>query len=161
MRLSSVLLVPTLAVASLFVAGFALAAEPTQPLTPDIPEKFDVPTEGDDFVKRVEMIPMRDGVKLHTVIVIPRGAKNAPILFTRTPHEAAKRTQRAPSATMQGVLPQGDDVFVADGYIRVFQDVRGKYKSEGDYVMTRPVRGPLNGSQVDHTTDAWDSIDWL
>jgi putative CocE/NonD family hydrolase len=58
-------------------------------------------------------------------------------------------------------LPQGDDVFVADGYIRVFQDVRGKYKSEGDYVMTRPVRGPLNPTSTDHVTDAYDTIDWL
>ena len=48
-----------------------------------------------------------------------------------------------------------------DGYIRVFQDVRGKYKSEGDYVMTRPVRGPLNPTATDHVTDAYDTIDWL
>ena len=47
------------------------------------------------------------------------------------------------------------------GYIRVFQDVRGKYDSEGDYVMTRPPRGPLNDSPVDHSTDAYDTIDWL
>ena len=52
-------------------------------------------------------------------------------------------------------------MFVDAGYIRVFQDVRGKYGSEGDYVITRPVRGPLNPTKVDHTTDAWDTIDWL
>ena len=52
-------------------------------------------------------------------------------------------------------------MFATDGYIRVFQDVRGKYKSEGDYVMTRPVRGPLNPTSTDHVTDAWDTIDWL
>ena len=46
-------------------------------------------------------------------------------------------------------------------YIRVWQDVRGKYGSEGDYVMTRPVRGPLNPTATDHSTDAWDTIDWL
>ena len=62
---------------------------------------------------------------------------------------------------MLAVLPLGDEVFGADGYIRVFQDVRGKYKSEGDYVMTRPVRGPLNPTKVDHVTDAYDTIDWL
>ena len=62
---------------------------------------------------------------------------------------------------MLATLPQGDEVFVADGYIRVFQDVRGKYGSEGDYVMTRPLRGPLNSSEVDHSTDAYDTIDWL
>ena len=62
---------------------------------------------------------------------------------------------------MLSILPQGDEVFVNGGYIRVFQDVRGKYKSEGDYVMTRPVRGPLNHTETDHVTDAYDTIDWL
>ena len=50
----------------------------TSPLTPDIAEKYVAPTAASDYVKRVAMIPMRDGVKLYTVIVIPRGAKNAP-----------------------------------------------------------------------------------
>jgi putative CocE/NonD family hydrolase len=62
---------------------------------------------------------------------------------------------------MIATVPLADEVFAADGYIRVYQDVRGKYKSEGDYVMTRPVLGPLNASTTDHVTDAWDSIDWL
>jgi hypothetical protein len=107
------------------------------------------------------MIPMRDGVKLYTVIIVPKGAHDAPILLTRTPYNAAKRTERSPSFHMLATLPQGDDVFVAGGYIRVFQDVRGKYKSEGEYVMTRPVRGPLNPTETDHVTDAYDTIDWL
>src|SRR5271167_5187778 len=118
----------------------ALAAGPDDP-GGDIPEKFVKPEGQDDYVKRVEMIPMRDGVKLYTVIVIPKGAKNAPILFTRTPYDAAHRAARSQSERMLATLPQGDEVFVADGYIRVFQDVRGKYGSEGDYVMTRPLRG--------------------
>lgn len=133
----------------------------TPPLTPDIPPKFQIPTESFDYVKRVEMIPMRDGVKLYTVIVIPKGAKNAPIILTRTPYNAANRAQRSLSSRMLSILPQGDEVFVADGYIRVFQDIRGKYGSEGEYVMTRPLRGPLNSSEVDHSTDAYDTIDWL
>jgi putative CocE/NonD family hydrolase len=62
---------------------------------------------------------------------------------------------------MKSLLPQGDEVFVDDGYIRVFQDVRGKYGSEGDYVMTRPLIGPLNNTKTDHSTDAWDTIEWL
>lgn len=133
----------------------------TSPLTPDIPARFQAPTASDDFVKRDVMIPMRDGVKLHTVIVIPRRAKNAPIILTRTPYNASKRTERADSTHMLAVLGQGDEVFVADGYIRVFQDVRGKYGSEGDYLMTRPLRGPLNSTNTDHSTDAYDTIDWL
>ena len=133
----------------------------TPPLTPDIPAKFVVPAGDYDYVKREVMIPMRDGVKLYTVIVVPRGASHAPILLTRTPYNATKRTERNRSPRMSATLPQGDEVFVDAGYIRVFQDVRGKYKSEGDYIMTRPPRGPLNASKVDHTTDAWDTIDWL
>ncbi len=145
----------------LFLFGAALAQADTPPLTPDIPAKFTAPTGNADYVKRVEMIPMRDGVKLHTVIVIPKGATHAPILLTRTPYDADKRTERNISTSMLATLPQGDEVFVKGGYIHVFQDVRGKYGSQGDYVMTRPLRGPLNGSKVDHSTDAYDTIDWL
>src|SRR5713226_8565936 len=143
------------------VIGSLLSAQQTPPLTPDIPAKFDAPLSAYDYVKRDVMIPMRDGVKLHTVIILPTGARNAPILLTRTPYNASKRTERNASPHMLATLPQGDEVFVTDGYIRVFQDVRGKYKSEGDYVMTRPVRGPLNPTATDHVTDAYDTIDWL
>lgn len=146
---------------ALAVAGGTMAQ--TAPMTPDITgKKFKAPEPQRDFIKRVEMIPMRDGTKLYTVIVIPKGAKDAPILFTRTPYNAAKRADRVPNATrMVDALSQGDSVFVEDGYIRVIQDVRGKYGSEGDYVITRPPRGPLNKTGIDHATDAWDSIDWL
>src|SRR5580704_13643172 len=133
----------------------------TSPLSPDIPGQYQASTASDDYIKRVVMIPMRDGVKLYAVIVIPRGAKHAPIILTRTPYNAAKRADRGESIHMLATLPQGDEVFVSDGYIRVFQDVRGKYGSEGDYLMTRPVRGPLNRTATDHVTDAYDTIDWL
>src|ERR1700678_2037680 len=127
----------------------------------DIPKTFTNPTANRDYIKREAMIPMRDGVKLYTVIVVPKGAKDAPILLTRTPYNATARASRNNSDRMLSILPQGDEVFVQAGYIRVFQDVRGKYKSEGDYLMTKPVRGPLNASATDHTTDAYDTIDWL
>jgi uncharacterized protein len=133
----------------------------TSPLTPDIPASYEAPGTGYDYAKRDVMIAMRDGVKLHTVIVIPRGAKSAPILLTRTPYNAARRAEHAESTHMLATLPPGDDVFVAGGYIRVFQDVRGKYGSEGDYLMTRPLRGPLNSTDTDQSTDAYDTIDWL
>ena len=159
MRMQAVLRITGLALA--LATGTAMAQ--TAPMTPDISgRKFKAPEPQRDFVKRVEMIPMRDGRKLYTVIVVPKGAHEAPILLTRTPYNAAKRADRVPNATrMVDAMPQGDTVFVADGYIRVFQDVRGKYGSEGDYVMTRPPRGPLNDSGIDHSTDAWDTIDWL
>jgi uncharacterized protein len=148
-----------------FIA-FASAWADTPPLAPDVPAKFVAPSESNDYVKRVVEIPMRDGVKLHTVIVIPKGAigtdsKKAPIILTRTPYNADKRSERSISRSMLGTMPQGDEVFVRSGYIRVFQDVRGKYGSAGDYVMTRPLIGPLNNSKVDHSTDAYDTIDWL
>jgi uncharacterized protein len=127
----------------------------------DIPKTFSPATADQDYVKREVMIPMRDGVKLYTVMVLPKGAHDAPMLLTRTPYNAAKRVARNNSTHMLSILPQGDEVFVNAGYIRVFQDVRGKYKSEGDYVMTRPVRGTLNSTATDHVTDAYDTIDWL
>ncbi len=127
----------------------------------DIPPPAAMPVPGADYVKREAMIPMRDGVSLYTVIVVPKGARGAPILLTRTPYNAAKRAKRTDSPSMLAMLPQGDGVFVQAGYIRVFQDVRGKYGSQGDYVMTRPPIGPLNPSKTDDTTDAWDTIDWL
>jgi uncharacterized protein len=127
----------------------------------DIPAKFDAPTENFDYVKRVEMVPMRDGVKLYTVIVIPKGAKNVPMVLTRTCYNAAARAQRAYSPKMLDTLPLSDDVFVGAGWIRVYQDVRGKYGSEGNYLMTPPPIGPLNSSGIDDTTDAYDTIDWL
>src|ERR1700684_1601854 len=127
----------------------------------DIPSEFKAPTGDYNYVKRVEMIPMRDGVKLYTVIVIPKGATHAPILLTRTPYNAKDRAARSESPHMLDELPLSDEVFVTAGYIRVFQDVRGKYGSEGAYIMTPPPIGPLNGSGIDDTTDAYDTIDWL
>jgi len=143
----------------LAVAAWPVAALPQQ--ASDIPKAFTAPTTEYDYSKREVMIAMRDGVKLYTVIVIPKTARSAPIVLTRTPYNATKRAARNDSPHMLSELPLADEVFVNDGYIRVYQDVRGKHKSEGDYVMTRPVRGPLNNTATDHVTDAYDTIDWL
>ncbi|MGZ3279627.1 MAG: CocE/NonD family hydrolase, partial [Caulobacteraceae bacterium] len=126
----------------------------------DIPAKFNPPKDSYDYVRRVEMIPMRDGVKLYSVIWVPKGAKGAPIILTRTPYNAAKR-QRGENPTLLASLSLADEPFVEAGYIRVYQDVRGKYGSDGPYLMTRPPRGPLNTTATDDTTDAFDTIDWL
>jgi hypothetical protein len=146
-------------------AALALAAVPaaaqTPPLTPDIATNFQWPKASYDYVKREVMIPMRDGVKLYTVLIIPKGAKDAPILLTRTPYNAKKSAERTLSPHAIATGSQMDEPFLADGYIRAYQDVRGKYKSEGEYVLNRPLRGPLNNGQVDHSTDAYDTIDWL
>ncbi len=138
-----------------------IAAQQMAPAGGDVPANYSVPKMNYDYDKRVVMVPMRDGTKQYTVIVVPKGATNAPIVLTRTPYNAAGRANRMDSPKMISTLPLADEGFVRDGYIRVYQDVRGKYGSEGDYVVTRPVIGPLNPTKVDHVTDAYDTIDWL
>ena len=153
---------PLSALSILLAALHAPSSAQTAAMAPDIAAtKFVAALPGADYVKKVVMIPMRDGVKLYTVIVVPKGAQRAPIILTRTPYDAANRAQRSVSPSMAAMLPEGDDNFVANGYIRVFQDVRGKHGSEGDYVMTRPLRGKLNDTKIDHATDAWDTIEYL
>jgi len=133
-------------------------------LPSETPDKVAPTNAGFNYVRRNAMIPMRDGVKLHTVILVPKGARNAPILLTRTPYDANGLTSHTNSSDLASVLQGYDnatDVIVEGGYIRVVQDIRGKYGSEGDYVMNRPVRGPQNPTNVDHPTDTYDTIDWL
>jgi hypothetical protein len=130
----------------------------------ETPAKFEPAMESWEYVRREAMIPMRDGVKLYTVILVPKGAKGAPILLTRTPYSAKEQVRHAWSSHLGSVLNGYDnavEVIVEGGYIRVIQDVRGKYGSEGDYVMTRPLHGPQNPTPVDHATDTYDTIDWL
>src|SRR5690349_8941258 len=147
-------------IAVLSVPAFILA----QTLPSERPDKFEPTYEGFDYTRREVMIPMRDGVKLHTVILVPKGAKSAPILLTRTPYNASALTTHTNSSHLGPSLEGYDnatDVIVEGGYIRVVQDIRGKYGSEGDYVMNRPLRGPQNPTPVDHATDTYDTIDWL
>ncbi|HET7503839.1 MAG TPA: CocE/NonD family hydrolase [Kofleriaceae bacterium] len=150
----------------------AKPAAPTAPAAPasypalpsEIPAHYKPSTAGFSYTRREEMIAMRDGVKLFTVILVPAGAKRAPILLTRTPYNAGELTAHAHSGHLGPILDGYDnavDVIVEGGYIRVVQDVRGKYKSEGDYVMNRPLHGPANPTPVDHATDTYDTIEWL
>ncbi|MEO7218421.1 MAG: CocE/NonD family hydrolase, partial [Gemmatimonadaceae bacterium] len=130
----------------------------------ETPAKFTPATSSFDYIRREVMIPMRDGTKLHTVILVPKGAHRAPILMTRTPYDANATTTYAASAHLAPNLAGYDnalDVIIPGGYIRVVQDVRGKYGSEGDFVMNRPLIGPLNPTNVDESTDTYDTIDWL
>src|SRR5262245_1922924 len=144
--------------------GSTLSSPMYPGLPSETPEKFEPATATHDHIRRVAMIPMRDGVKLHTVILVPKGAKNAPILLTRTPYDANRLTGHADSSHLGPVLNGYDnalEVILEGGYLRVVQDIRGKHGSEGDYVVNRPLRGPLNSTPVDHATDTFDTIDWL
>ncbi len=167
-------LVPMLAAppASRQAAAQAVPAAPATDVAPatytslpsETPSHVEPATDGFDHIRREAMIPMRDGVKLFTVILVPKGAKGAPMLLTRTPYDASALTKHAESAHLGPSLfgyDNATDVIVEGGYIRVVQDVRGKHGSEGDYVMNRPLKGPQNPTPVDHATDTYDTIDWL
>ncbi len=124
----------TLVSISAFV-GFALFAEPVA---------------AQDWVRTDTLIPMRDGIHLFTVIVVPRGAQGPlPILMTRTPYEASGNAGMAQRANELGL----------GGYILVFQDIRGRFRSEGTFDMNRPPRSGHAGT--DESTDTYDTIDWL
>jgi putative CocE/NonD family hydrolase len=162
------LLAPMIAALSFAGPSAAQTASPEPPRYPALPSETParvvLAVESFDHVRREVMIPMRDGVKLHTVILVPKGARGAPMLLTRTPYRATGLTTHQPSSHLGPLLSGYDnatDVIVEGGYIRVVQDVRGKYESEGDYVMNRPLRGPQNPTPVDHATDTWDTIEWL
>ncbi len=99
------------------------------------------------------MIPMRDGIKLHTKIFVPANAKTSlPILFLRTPYGI--------DDSAQAIESRYKELF-DDGYIFAFQDIRGKFGSEGDFVMLRPARKAGDSKSLDEGTDAYDSIDWM
>ena len=159
---------PALFAALLAASGALSATDAPQVRYPDYPSEtpahFKPATGSFDYVEHDVMIPMRDGVKLNTVILIPKGAKHAGIVLTRTPYDAHQLSHNFMSGHIEPLLEGYDnaaDVIAEDGYIRVIQDIRGKYGSEGDYVMNRPVHGPLNPTPVDDATDTWDTIDWL
>jgi hypothetical protein len=167
-RTYTALAVTAFTVVAFSAAGQTNSSVPTQAGKPDYPSetpaKLVPASDSFNYVRREAMIHMRDGVKLYTVILVPKGARNAPILLTRTPYSANQLTGHAASSHLGQILYGYDnatDVIVEGGYIRVVQDIRGKYGSEGDYVMNRPIRGPQNPTLIDESTDTYDSIDWL
>jgi putative CocE/NonD family hydrolase len=105
--------------------------------------------------KEVE-IPMRDGVKLYTDIYIPKKSREKlPFLITRTPYGSVDDKGH------NGLLPNSYKDLVEDGYVFVFQDIRGRYKSQGQFVMFRPPRDKSNPKAIDESTDTYDTIAWL
>lgn len=125
--------------AALAVFGFSASIVRTQNVAPA-------------FDRRTEMIAMRDGVRLNTEIFMPKNISGpVPIILERTPYAAPGGTPWA-----QGKYKE----LAAEGYIFVFQDIRGRYKSEGTFVMQRAPRGP-DKKAIDEGTDAYDTIEWL
>jgi putative CocE/NonD family hydrolase len=148
-------ILPLLAIAA------APAPQRVTPMTPDVVASYDEVMPWADFVRREVMIPMRDGTKLYTVIVMKKGTANAPILLTRSPYDAHADAFRNASQRIEDIVPALYKEFVEDGYIIAFQDIRGLHRSEGTFIMTRPIAGPLNKTGIDESTDAYDTIDWL
>src|SRR5437588_10371503 len=101
------------------------------------------------FERREEMIRMRDGVRLHTLIFWPKDqAERLPIIFERTPYGIGETTSDA--------INQRYFHLVKDGYIFAFQDIRGRYGSEGEFMMNRPLRDKKDNKTIDETTDTYD-----
>lgn len=111
----------------------------------------------DHYTKREVMIPMRDGVKLFACIYEPKDKdKKYPIMFDRTPYSVG------PYGAKEFKNSLGpDELFAREGYIFVYQDVRGRYMSEGVYEDVRPYIPNKTGNQIDETTDAYDTVEWL
>ena len=137
MRTRSAVLLPLL-------LGLALSPAPIPVVSAQQPSAFSV---------RDEMIPMRDGVKLHAKIFTPTDhPAPLPFIMLRTPYGVEDAADN-----FQGYFKELAD----DGYLFVFQDIRGRYKSEGTFVMKRPARAPGDPKAIDEGTDAFDTIDWL
>ena len=113
------------------------------------------------YTKREVMIPMRDGVKLYTAIYEPKdNTEKHPTLMMRTPYSCAPYGEKFDNY-LKGFLR----TYVDAGYIIVFQDVRGRYKSEGEFVQIRPLnknkKGKKDKKNIDEATDTYDTIEWL
>lgn len=107
-----------------------------------------------NFDRREEMIRMRDGVRLHTLIFTPKNQRDVlPFLMNRTPYGVDDNTSDSINRRFRD--------FVRDGYIFVLQDIRGRYDSEGQFMMNRPLRTKKDKRSVDESTDTYDTIDWL
>ena len=114
----------------------------------------------DDFIIREALVPMRDGVKaVHTDSSPQRkNTGDLPVILKRTPYDASDALSGRMSSHLDVNL--GTE-FLGDDYIYVVQDIRGRFKSEGDYFMYRAPRGAFNKTDTDETTDAWDTVDWI
>jgi len=120
-------------------------------------ERYDVRAH---YRKSEHMVPMRDGVKLHTTVYAPReSAEKLPFLLLRTPYGTGPY---GPDAYRNNLGPSThSSAFEKEGFIFVFQDVRGKFRSEGEFVVMRPYKPNKSGRETDESSDTYDTIEWL
>ena len=154
-RRSRALTIPL--VAALGAAACTAPEAGEQAPNPDLPDR---PVTDIDIhailEKRVAMIPMRDGARLHTEIYVPRDVDEPlPFIIERTPYGLLRDSQGYSTR-----LYDHPDL-IEDGNIMVFQDLRGRFDSEGEYLSLRPPKDPDDPDGIDETTDAWDTIEWL
>ena len=113
----------------------------------------DVSHIADQYEAKEFMIPMRDGINLHTIVYAPKArSEPLPFLIHRSPYGWSSAAQFIDSALSD---------LARDGYFLVFQDIRGRYKSEGQFVMQRPIRDARDAKSIDEGTDTYDTIEWL
>ena len=122
-------------------------------LPSDIIADFKPLIGGNDYLLRESMIPMRDGVRLRALIAMKKGVTRAPILLERTPYGADSIAFRTSSEHLAARVSLMNGPFVDDGYILVWEDIRGRSKSEGTFLLNRPLSGPLNSTGIDEDTD--------
>ncbi|MBC7791509.1 MAG: CocE/NonD family hydrolase, partial [Anaerolineae bacterium] len=137
------------------LAGFALAITVPVAITPaqTAAQTPAAPDRAASFDKSEVMIPMRDGIKLHTMVFVPKAMNaNVPFILTRTPYGIAG-AERAFTTSYAELADEG--------YIFVFQDIRGRFTSEGQFVMLRNPRDKRDPKAIDESTDTYDTIDWL
>jgi hypothetical protein len=144
--------IPALSLSVLFLATIALFPRPSFEAQGQAP-----PDTSLKFNKLDMMIPMRDGVRLHTEIYTPKDAKEPlPFILERTPYGLSD-DDKGYSRIIYGTYSE----MAPDGYIFVFQDIRGRFGSEGQFVMTRDPRDKNDPKSIDEASDAYDTIDWL
>src|ERR1700733_1105674 len=143
--------------------GLALPAGtlPSDTLPSDIVADFKPPADERDYLQREVMIPMRDGVRLRALIAMKKGVTRGPLLLERTPYGADSMAFHSGGDHLAARVSLMKRPFVEDGYILVWEDIRGRSQSEGTFVLNRPLAGPLNPTGIDEATDAFDTIDWL
>ncbi|HJU55422.1 MAG TPA: CocE/NonD family hydrolase [Pyrinomonadaceae bacterium] len=136
------------------VVVLLFAASPLLAQTTPAPTPSPTPALAQSFEKTEKMIVMRDGARLYTEIFTPKTATAPlPIIFLRTPYGVTGWGERSINGSLSKLAEEG--------YIFAFQDIRGRFKSEGQFVMDRPPRSSPDPKAIDEGTDAYDTIDWM